>query len=370
MKVFMGCAEESGEKLLKTYLIEIFKLIPDAQVYTQSSLKIKEMFPQVTVLFDRELCNVMGLVDPLKRLPALLKRRSNINNWIEKYSPDLVIGFDAPDFFLAIEAVAKRNNIYSLHVVSPSIWAWRPGRIKTILSSVHELHCLFSFEKKYYEGHDLSLEVIGHPFFKETKNNIERDHGHLLLVPGSRVNEIKNHLPIFLKLARELKKNNLISKYSIAAAPGRDQLLLDLGAKSEDFIDYKKGLSIAGFAIVCSGTATLEAFIACCPQFVVYHIPLWKKLLIKFLVKTPWIGLPNILMQSKIIDEFVGDVNKMYNRILERCQVVLSQKAYFDYSEKQIAAAHHLIKENQKICLFTIMKNLLSRVSMKPVEVA
>ncbi len=370
MKIFMGCAEQSGEELLKTYLIEIFKINPNAEVYTQSSFKIKEIFPQVKILFDKELCNVMGLIDPLKRLPSLLDRRKKINEWIEDNRPDLVICFDAPDFFLSIESQAKKNNIYTVHVVSPSVWAWRQGRVKTVVASAHELHCLFLFEKKYYENYDIHLEVIGHPIFNQPTNiKKPRDEFNLLLVPGSRVHEIKNHLPVFLKLAKELKKNNFITEYSVAVAPGRQQLILDLGANLEDCVDYKAGLSNANFAITCSGTATLEAFVASCPQIIVYHISFWKKLLTKLLVKTRWVGLPNILTQSEVIEEFVGDVNKMYNEMLERSKVFLSQKAYSNYSQKQISAAQQLIKENQDICLSTIMKNLLLRVSTRQEEV-
>jgi lipid-A-disaccharide synthase len=367
LKIFLGCAEDSGEHLLREYLKHLMLLLPNAEFYCQGSSALKNDFPSIHLLFDRSLCNVMGFIEPLKRLPALIARQRALKQWIVQHEPILFIGIDAPDFFLSIEAFARKHGVYALHVVSPSVWAWRAGRIKTLEQSVHELHLLYAFEKNIYQGRSLSTQFIGHPLLPKNKP-LKRTWPvkKLLLAPGSRTQEIKNHLPLLLQLAKKLKEQGYIESIVIAVTPGQ-QLLIDSYLKQDSIecMSLREALPLVQLALACSGTASLEIVAHGCPALIFYQVSSWKLFFLKFFVHTPYIGLPNILLQQSLIKEFVGPLQTMYNTILLCAQELCQERTYSSKAEHIVHSMTNLLEENAKPCLHTILTQLVSRVLMK-----
>jgi lipid-A-disaccharide synthase len=374
MNILLACAEQSGEQLLERYLSHLVELFPTATFYCQASKKFQETFPSVHILFDSELCSVMGFIEPLKRLPSLLARRKAFKKWILEHKPSLFIAFDAPDFFLSLEKFARLHGSYCIHVVSPSVWAWRPGRIKTVAQSANELHVLYHFEKKLYETTPLTVEFIGHPLLNDIIS-VERTWPvkNILLAPGSRIQEIQQHLPIMLRLAQRLQLEGYVSKLLIAIAPGKDDLvqsyLKDIECPIE-CLALKDALSQADFALVCSGTASLEIVAQGCPAVIMYNVSSWKLFLLKLIVHTKFIGLPNILLQHSLIQEFIGPLETMYDTLWGSVARLCQQKPYEELARSIRDRMTQLLQDNRQVSLKTILSESVSRVLMKDAKQA
>ena len=262
---------------------------------------------------------VMGL-GFLPRLPQILRAFFVTKRALLKTKPDVLLSFDAPDFSLRLAACAPKGTV-RMHCVAPSVWAWRAGRAAKIARVLDRLLVLFPFEPPYFEKHGLSTTFVGHPkaetvpakshIFWRAHPTLSAKKPLLLLMPGSRAQEIKTLLPIFLEVARQ----------SLASMPDLQVALLTLPtmrAKLEKSVptgmpfwvhvvsDSQQGAALmraATAALVASGTATLELGLAACPMVVAYRV--WPPLafVLRRLIKTPFAALPNILHQKEVVPE-------------------------------------------------------------------
>jgi lipid-A-disaccharide synthase len=376
MNIVLICTERSGENLLHSYLHCLSSIYPQAHFYCQTSRDrwISEGYhnkENMHFLSDRSLCTVMGLIDPIKRLWPLYQRMKFLKKTIQHLSPQLVIGFVGPDFCLKIEDFAKQHQSYVVHVVSPSVWAWRSGRIDTVDKSAHELHYLFDFEGSYYQSTQLHLEHIGHPIVRTITPVLRRERPKtLLLAPGSRFKEVHVLLPFFYEMALCLKAMGRIEQIVIAQS---DDLPVDLYAPYRDhaiiMTDFYQAIMNSDFAIACSGTATLEIAAHGCPLIVVYPINSWKRYLLSWFIQTPFFALPNIISGFEVCAEFIGNLKNMRKEIMELLGKSLEKERY-----PKIAATFY-DNISQKVhcektpCLQQILLSLSSRVSMKQAEV-
>jgi lipid-A-disaccharide synthase len=170
--------------------------------------------------FDIEDLSVMGIFDVIKHLPRLYKIRSQVIKKIIERPPDAFIGIDYPEFNLSIEGVLKKRGIQTIHMVSPSFWAWRENRIKTFNKKIDLMLCLFPFEEKLLEEQGLRAIFIGHPLADSipivtdqiaAKTDLGIDDDLVIcLMPGSRRSEISFHAKLIFDAANKLK-NELAS---------------------------------------------------------------------------------------------------------------------------------------------------------------
>jgi lipid-A-disaccharide synthase len=319
------------------------------------------------LLFDSQVCHVMGFVEPLKRIWPLLKRRYKIYEWIARNRPDYVIGFDSPDFMLPIEYQARRKGAYVAHVVSPSVWAWRKGRTRTVEQSAHELHVLFDFEKKFYEKTSLHIEHIGHPLLNKMQpQKRQTPVKRLLLLPGSRQKEVDSLLPLFLCWARTLKLTGRVQEISLVLAKSVTlppyTLFHDLIIES----DFEAAVAQANLAFVCSGTASLQVAAHACPLVVFYDIAEWKKYLLSWFVTTPWVALPNIIHQKQIVQEFIGDLSARYDEIEQYLQHMIDSQELSRLADHLYDKMTVIVEQQNTICLSSLLKNFLQRGLTKP----
>lgn len=371
MKALLLAGERSGELLLARYALDMLDAQPDLHCYCQVSTQIYEQYlashERAHLLFDATLCHVMGFIEPLKRLPELFWRREKICHWIAANRPQYVIGFDSPDFMLPIESYARSKGSYVLHVVSPSVWAWRSGRTAIIDKSSHELHLLFDFEKKFYAQTSLHLEHVGHPLLdKVTPKQRSLPVKRLLLLPGSRQREIDALLPLFLSWARTLRITGRIEEVAIVLAKGVTPPPFTLMRDIIQEDDFDEAVAKADLALVCSGTASLQVAAQGCPLIVFYDIPSWKKYLLSFLIKTKWVALPNIIHQTQLIEEFVGDLSGRYHEIEDYLQEIIDSKKLARSATILYDKMKDVVKKQKKICLKSLIKNFLQRGLMKP----
>lgn len=276
-------------------------------------------------LFPMERLSVMGFVEPLKRLPELLRIRRAVYRHFLDNPPDIFVGIDSPDFCLRLEWKLHRAGIATAHLVSPSVWAWRRGRIRKIARAVDRMLCLFPFETAIYHQHAIAADFVGHPLADEIPIQIDRaaaraalelpGTGRLLaLLPGSRGGEVALLAPLFLATAQRLSSADpALSFVMPAASPERmAQLQALLPAFSElplTLVDgrSREAMMAADAVLLASGTATLEALLAQCPMAVAYRMSPLSWALVSRLVKTPFAALPNILAGRALVPELIQD---------------------------------------------------------------
>lgn len=276
-------------------------------------------------MFPMERLSVMGLVEPLKRLPELLRIRRRVFSHFRDNPPDLFLGIDSPDFNLALERKLKGVGIPTAHLVSPSVWAWRQRRIHKIKRSVDLMLCLFPFETAIYRRHGVPVCYVGHPLADELSDRADprgarmalglAPEGQLLaLLPGSRGGEVRLLGPLFLQAARLLWLRNPDLKFALPAANGaREAQLRQLLAEQPDLpITLVRGrsrevMAAADTVLLASGTATLEAALVKRPMVVAYRMAALSWWLISRLATTPFAALPNVLAGRPLVPELLQD---------------------------------------------------------------
>ena len=277
-------------------------------------------------LFDMEELAVMGLVEILKRLPRLLKKRKQLVADLIEWQPDIIIGIDAPEFNLGLELKLKEAGIKTVHYVSPSVWAWRQSRIKTIKKACDLVLALLPFEKAFYDEHRMPCEFVGHTLADQiqledqqttirNKMDLRLEQKILAVLPGSRGSEIKFLLRPFLEAARKLTET--VPNLLILVPAVNEQKAKGINAViHEEFPDLNIRLSIAdardvmGAAdavLLASGTATLETMLMKTPMVAGYRVGNLSYQVFKRLIKTPYFTLPNLLAQKSIVPELIQD---------------------------------------------------------------
>lgn len=286
-----------------------------------------------------ETLSVRGYVEAIKQLPAILKlRKELIQNLLNEGRPDVYLGIDAPDFNLGVELELRKAGIPTLHFVSPSIWAWRAGRIKKISQAVERMLCIFPFETEIYDKAGVASTYVGHPLASEIplEPNIQQAREkichHLKLqkssleglviavLPGSRGSEIELIAPVFFEtmqlLTERLKGQKLHFLIPVATPHLREpleHLLLKTKNTTPDVqIHLLDGmadevLEASDEVLIASGTATLQAALWKKPMVISYKVPWLTAQIMKRQGYLPYVGLPNILCGEFVVPELLQD---------------------------------------------------------------
>jgi lipid-A-disaccharide synthase len=278
---------------------------------------------------DADELAVMGVVEPLRHLPRLLRlRRSLIKRWREA-PPDVFVGIDAPDFNLGLEAALKASGIRTMHYVSPSIWAWRAGRIRKIRKAADCVICILPFEPALYEEQGIDAVFVGHPKADVLSPDIDvpavrrelglpLDSRVIAMLPGSRSSEVTRLAPIFAASAKIITaREQDVHFVTPVAAPKLRPLIeasLQQHAVADRFtlVDGRsiEAMSAADFVLLASGTAALESALLGKPTVAAYRVAAFTALLMKIfrLLKVSRFTLPNLLTGEALIPEFIqGD---------------------------------------------------------------
>ena len=271
---------------------------------------------------------VFGLIEPLVHIPRLLRLRRNLARRWRESPPDVFVGIDAPDFNLGLEKKLRKSGIKTVHYVSPSIWAWRPGRVKKVKKAADTVLCILPFEKAMYEGHDVDAVFVGHPSATAAPDVIDmqkfRDELGLdaprvvALLPGSRGAEIERLGGILAEAARlvhdacpdvcfvtpvvSARLRPAIEQHLQAAGVAGQVTLLDGNAQA--------AMCAADVVMLASGTAVLEAAMLRKPAVATYRVsPItWHIGTALRLVKVDYFTLPNLLTEEPLVPEFIqGD---------------------------------------------------------------
>ncbi len=265
---------------------------------------------------------VMGLVEPLKRLPELLAIRRRLIAPQQRVTPDLFVGVDSPDFNLPIERRLRASGIPTAHLVSPSVWAWRRGRLRSIRESVDRMLCLLPFEVDIYREAGIDAMCVGHPLVDELQQlpvaeelrvamGLPPNKTLLAVLPGSREGEVRHLMPVFADAMQLLQARHTDLHFVIPAANAARYQQIESVLQSKSLsVSLIRGqgrevMRCSDAIMIASGTATLEAMLLRKPMVISYRMASLSWGILSRLVKTPHVGLPNVLAGKEIVPELL-----------------------------------------------------------------
>ncbi|WP_313499503.1 lipid-A-disaccharide synthase [Stutzerimonas nitrititolerans] len=274
--------------------------------------------------FPLERLAVMGLVEVLGRLPELLSRRKRLLRTLLDVRPDVFIGIDAPDFNLDLELKLRRAGIKTVHYVSPSVWAWRQKRVLKIRDGCDLMLTLFPFEAKFYDAHQVAVRFVGHPLADAIPLCADRDAARALLnlptdalivalMPGSRGGEVARLGSLFLDAAERLRGLRPGIRFVMPCASPERRTQLEQMLAGRDLpltlIDGRshEALAACDAVLIASGTATLEALLYKRPMVVAYRVAPLTFSILKRMVKSAYVSLPNLLAQRLLVPELLQE---------------------------------------------------------------
>lgn len=339
IRIGMVAGEPSGDVLAAGMVAELKRQYPDAVIEGIGGPNmINAGFHS---LFDMETLSVMGLVEVLSHLPAILKVKKQLLAHFEQNPPDIFVGIDAPDFNLRVEKALKARGIKTMHYVSPTVWAWREKRIHKIAKAANRVLGLFPFEQQVYNKYNVPYTFVGHtmadaiaivPDQRASRDalGIDGNASVLAVLPGSRRGEVDTLLPVFLETIEAIHAKRSDIQFLIPAANEHrlaqiKAILLEADNAEERLpIQVTQGTSrdamiASDVILLASGTATLEAMLCKRPMVAAYKLaPLTYKIMQR-LYKAPFFTLPNLLADEAIIPELLQEevnAENMSNQLL------------------------------------------------------
>ncbi len=363
LRIGMVAGEPSGDVLAAGMVAELKRQYPDAII---EGIGGPHMIEQgFHSLFDMETLSVMGLVEVLSHLPAILKVKKQLLKHFEQHPPDIFIGIDAPDFNLRVEKTLKARGIKTIHYVSPTVWAWREKRVHKIAKAVNRVLGLFPFEQQVYDKYRVPYTFVGHTMADAIALIPDQDKARtalelplnvpvLAVLPGSRRGEVETLLPVFIETMEVIHAKRPDIQFVIPAA--NHHRLTQINAMLASHNDAASRLPIlvtSGSAreamissdviLLASGTATLEAMLCKRPMVAAYKLaPLTYKIMQR-LYKAPYFTLPNLLANEAIIPELLQEevnAENMSNQVL----------AFFESDNSALISRftdlHHTLKCN------------------------
>ena len=276
-------------------------------------------------LHEMERLSVMGFVEPLKRLPELLGIRKEVIRRYTQLQPVVFIGIDSPDFNSHIERSLHSVGIKTVHYVSPSVWAWRQGRIKGIKKTVDLMLTLLPFEAEFYRKHSVPVRFVGHPLAGQIPMKpdaikakellgLKLTKPVLCLMPGSRGGEVELMADLFLEVGKQVSSLFEDLQLVIPAANEARYRQLQTILSDRDQSNVKLLLQQSHLAmeasdaiLLASGTTALEAMLFKKPMVVSYRLSRLTHALVRRFIKTPFVSIPNLLADEMLVPELIQD---------------------------------------------------------------
>ncbi len=321
-KIMISVGEASGDLHGASIAAELKKIKPNIKMFGMGGKAMREA--GVEISHDFADLDVMGFVEVIKNLPRFFRLRDELVEIMKKERPDVLLIIDYADFNMRLAKCAKQLGIPILSYIPPSAWAWRKGRAKSMAKLVNKVASIFPFEAEVYRKAGADVNFVGHPLLDIVKPSMNKEESYqfftanpdepiILLLPGSRKQEITSLLPIMLESAEKILQESPSCQFflPVASTISREMLQSILNSykvkvhlTSGNIYDL---MNIADTAIAASGTVTLEAAILGVPVVVVYKMSAITYFIGRLLVKIPHISLPNIVMEERMIPELLQD---------------------------------------------------------------
>ncbi|MDE2138799.1 MAG: lipid-A-disaccharide synthase [Gammaproteobacteria bacterium] len=323
MRVAIVAGEHSGDQLGAALIEALRARVPRLQCFGVAGPKMVAAGCEAWAGADS--IAVMGLAEVVRHLPRLLRLRAGLTRRFLAARPDVFIGIDSPEFNLTLAGRLKRAGIRTVQYVSPQVWAWRQGRVRTIGRDCDLVLCLLPFESAFYAEHAVRAEFVGHPLADQIPLEVDRgaaraalgiaaDARVVALLPGSRMFEVAHLAAPFIAATAWLRARRPELQFiaPMASAALRERFAKELAQGAENtgirLVDgqAQRVLAAADVVLVASGTATLETLLSGKPMVVAYKVSWLTYFLVRTLglVKVPYFSQPNLLAGRRLVPEF------------------------------------------------------------------
>ena len=342
--VLFSAGESSGDQHAANMFLELKVQQPTIKGIGMGGVKMAQA--GIDIHYDSAGIGVIGVVEVIKHYGEIRRALKLMQQLLLTERPDLLVCVDYKEFNLKLARFAKQQGIKVLFYVSPQVWAWRPGRVKTYGKAIDMMAVIFPFETAYYDAEQVPVRYVGHPSVDKVHANYNRtenclrfgldEHKAIIgLLPGSRANEIKRLLPIMLDAAKQLQSEIPDIQFILPQADSiTDNLLNEYLSASACRINVIKNqpydvMQCCDAIMTTSGTATLEVALMSIPMVITYKLTSITYWLGRWLVNTPFIGLPNIILGKLAIKELIQHDATPEHIVIEIKRILLD-KSYAD----------------------------------------
>lgn len=321
-KIMISVGEASGDLHGASLTKALKQLEPDIAVFGMGGQAMRDA--GVDIVYDIADINVMGFVEVIKNLPRLFRLKDSLVALLAAEKPDVLVVIDYPDFNMRLAKAAKKQGIPVVYYISPQVWIWRKGRAKDIAAMTEQVAAIFPFEAEVYREAGAKVTFVGHPLLDIVKPVWDKETAYrqfaadperpvVLLMPGSRKQEVDQLLDIMLSAAEKIRRVMPDCQFFLPAATTisremlqnkLDKYTLPVQITVGNTYDL---MQIANLAIAASGTATLETALMKVPTIVVYKTSPITYFIGRQLIKIPYVSLPNIIAGRQIVPELLQE---------------------------------------------------------------
>ena len=355
-KIFILTGEPSGDKLAAEVIKQLKKSRKDVEYLSVGGQYLNSI--GIKSIYDQKDITYIAFTDILINIFKINKKINETVKKILDYNPDILFSVDSPDFTLRVSKIIKlkKPNIKTIHFIAPKVWAWREGRVKKMKRYLDHILLLFDFEKKYFDKEKLKNTFVGHPILDNT-NHEKIEINELLkdkiisIFPGSRLSELKSHVPILIEFIKKMNKERINYNFIFHATQESKEYLSKILKKSNlvnvDLISNENiktaTIKKSIFAIVKSGTISLEVCKYGIPSIIIYKMNFVNFFIAKLFLKIKFANMINIINNKEIIPELLqkecnsDEIYKTVNYLLKKPELINEQL-------KQVSKTIHGLK--------------------------
>ena len=345
-KIFVLTGEPSGDKLASEIISQIKIKRGDLEFLSVGGTNLENL--GIKTIFNQKEITYIAFTDIILNFFRIKRKIKQTVNEVLKFKPDILFSVDSPDFTLRVAKLVKEKNpkIKTIHFIAPKVWAWRQGRVKKMKKFLDHILLLFKFEKKYFDSEKLTNTFVGHPLLdKITNENVQIDqflnkNNIISIFPGSRDSEISHHMPILINFVKKMNIKDPNYNFVFHATDKNKKLISNYISKEQiqniEIINDDKiktaVLKKSNFAVVKSGTVSLEVCKMNVPSIIIYKMNLINFYLAKFLLNIKFVNMVNIINDREVIPELIqsecnaDEIFKSVYYFLKKPDLIAKQK--------------------------------------------
>ena len=370
-KIFILTGEPSGDKLASEVISKIKKKRSDLDFLCVGGSYLEKL--GIKSIFDQKEITYIAFTDVILNFLKIKRKINETVKEILKFNPDILFSVDSPDFTLRVSKQVKIKNskIKTIHFIAPKVWAWREGRVKEMKRFIDHILLLFQFEKKYFDKEGLKNTFVGHPLLdNNSKENVKLDQflnkkKIISIFPGSRVSEIKHHMPILINFIKKMNHKDYSYSFVFHSSVHNKEFISNFTKKEKienieiifDDKIKKEILKKSTFAVVKSGTVSLEVCKMNIPSIVIYKMNFINFYIAKFLLNIKFVNMINIINNKEVIPELIqsecnaDEIFKSVLYFLKKPYLIAKQKDEINNTLKNMSSLTSSSEEASKIVL-------------------
>ena len=370
-KIFILTGEPSGDKLASEVISKIKKKRSDLDFLCVGGSYLEKL--GIKSIFDQKEITYIAFTDVILNFLKIKRKINETVKEILKFNPDILFSVDSPDFTLRVSKQVKIKNskIKTIHFIAPKVWAWREGRVKEMKRFIDHILLLFQFEKKYFDKEGLKNTFVGHPLLdNNSKENVKLDQfinkkKIISIFPGSRVSEIKHHMPILINFIKKMNHKDYSYSFVFHSSVHNKEFIYNFTKKEKienieiifDDKIKKEILKKSTFAVVKSGTVSLEVCKMNIPSIVIYKMNFINFYIAKFLLNIKFVNMINIINNKEVIPELIqsecnaDEIFKSVLYFLKKPYLIAKQKDEINNTLKNMSSLTSSSEEASNIVL-------------------